>query len=384
MAITLATGEALVGEGNEVAHIDLLIGSKSGPVGEAFAHAFVNESEGHTNLLAVVTPNLPAKPDTVLSNKVTIKGAKQAVQLFGPAQAAVSRAVVDSVAEGVIPKDQVDDLCIIVGVFIHWEAEDDKKIYDWNYEAVKTSIARALGGEPSTDKVLADTPGCAAPVRRRRRGIAAAGHEPLNAQTGELPLAGLRTVVTGASSGIGRAIAIAFAAAGARVGIGFCRSLPQAQSLADELSPTDPAKHPLLQADLSTPEGCTGIVRDAFAALEHIDVWVNNAGADVLTGEARSWSDERKLQELIDVDLKATIRCSRLVAARMHPGGSILNIGWDHATIDGMAGENPELFAAVKGGVLGFSKSLARSLAPDLRVNVLCPGLGRDGLRGRH
>ena len=130
MAITLATGEALVGEGNEVAHIDLLLGSKSGPVGEAFAHAFVNESEGHTNLLAVVTPNLPAKPDTVLSNKVTIKGAKQAVQLFGPAQAAVARAVVDSVAEGVIPKDQVDDLCIIVSVFIHWEAKDDQKIYD--------------------------------------------------------------------------------------------------------------------------------------------------------------------------------------------------------------------------------------------------------------
>ena len=150
MAITLATGEALVGEGNEVAHIDLLIGSKSGPVGEAFAHAFVNESEGHTNLLAVVTPNLPAKPDTVISNKVTIKGARQAVQLFGPAQAAVSRAVVDSVAEGVIPKDQVDDLVMIVGVFIHWEAEDDKKIYDWNYEAVKMSIARAMGGEPST------------------------------------------------------------------------------------------------------------------------------------------------------------------------------------------------------------------------------------------
>lgn len=158
MAITLATGEALVGEGNEVAHIDLLLGSKSGPVGEAFANAFVNEKEGHTNLLAVVTPNLPAKPDTVISNKVTIKGARQALQLFGPAQAAVSRAVVDSVAEGVIPKDQVDDLAIIVGVFIHWEAKDDQKIYDWNYEAVKSSIARALGGEPSTDKVLAETP----------------------------------------------------------------------------------------------------------------------------------------------------------------------------------------------------------------------------------
>ncbi len=158
MAITLATGEALTGDGNELAHIDLLIGSKSGPVGEAFASAFTNEKEGHTNLMAVVTPNLPAKPDTVISNKVTIKGAKQAVQLFGPAQAAVARAVVDSVAEGVIPKDQVDDLCLIVGVFIHWEAEDDKKIFDYNYEAVKLSIARALKGEPSIDKVLAETP----------------------------------------------------------------------------------------------------------------------------------------------------------------------------------------------------------------------------------
>ena len=115
MAITLATGEALTGDGNELAHIDLLIGSKSGPVGAAFASAFTTESEGHTNLLAVVTPNLAAKPDTVITNKVTIKGEKQAVQLFGPAQAAVARAVVDSVAEGVIPKDQVDDLCLIVG-----------------------------------------------------------------------------------------------------------------------------------------------------------------------------------------------------------------------------------------------------------------------------
>ena len=90
MAITLATGESLNGDGNELAHIDLLIGSKSGPVGEAFANAFVNERAGHTNLLAVVTPNLAAKPDTVISNKVTIKGEKQAVQLFGPAQAAVA------------------------------------------------------------------------------------------------------------------------------------------------------------------------------------------------------------------------------------------------------------------------------------------------------
>jgi 5,6,7,8-tetrahydromethanopterin hydro-lyase len=157
-AITLATGEALVGEGDEVAHIDLLLGSKSGPVGAAFANALVSESEGHTNLLAVVTANLAAKPDTLMTNKVTIKGAKQAVQLFGPAQAAVARAVVASVDEGVIPKDQVDDLVIIVGVFIHWDAADDKKIYDYNYEATKQAIARALNGEPSIDKVLADTP----------------------------------------------------------------------------------------------------------------------------------------------------------------------------------------------------------------------------------
>jgi 3-oxoacyl-[acyl-carrier protein] reductase len=194
----------------------------------------------------------------------------------------------------------------------------------------------------------------------------------LTAQTGEPPLAGLRIVVTGASSGIGRAIAVGFAEAGARVGIGFHRSADAAQALADELGPDD--GHTLLGADLSTRDGCSSIVEEAFAALETVDVWVNNAGADVLTGEAAQWPGERKLDALIDVDLKATIRCSKLVAVRMRPGGCILNIGWDHATIDGMAGENPELFAAVKAGVLGFSKSFARSVAPDIRVNVLCPG----------
>jgi 5,6,7,8-tetrahydromethanopterin hydro-lyase len=158
MAITLATGESLVGDGNEVAHIDLVLGSKSGPVGTAFATALTTESEGHTNLMAVVTPNLAAKPDTIITNKVTIKGATQAVQLFGPGQAAVARAVVDSVSDGTIPRDQVDDLCLIVGVFIHWEATDDQKIYDYNYAAVKEAIARALGNQPSVDQVLAETP----------------------------------------------------------------------------------------------------------------------------------------------------------------------------------------------------------------------------------
>ena len=154
MASPFSVGESLVGDGNEVAHIDLIIGSKNGPVGDAFVEALINQHEGHTNLLAVVAPNLPAKPDTLMNNKVTIKGATQAVQMFGPAQAAVARAVVDSVREGVIPEDQVDDLCLIVGVFIHWLAEDDKAIFDNNYQATKESIARALGNEPSTQAVL--------------------------------------------------------------------------------------------------------------------------------------------------------------------------------------------------------------------------------------
>ena len=154
MPPTLQVGESLVGEGDEVAHVDVLVGSKSGPVGEAFANALVNQKHGHTNLLAIVAPNLPAKPDTIMSNKVTIDGAVQAVQMFGPAQAAVARAVVDSVREGVISEGDVDDLCIICGVFIHWEATDDKKIFDYNYQATKEAIARALANEPSVSTIL--------------------------------------------------------------------------------------------------------------------------------------------------------------------------------------------------------------------------------------
>jgi 5,6,7,8-tetrahydromethanopterin hydro-lyase len=154
MAADFFIGESLVGEGNEVAHIDLIIGSKSGPAGAAFTHALSNQKDGFSTLLAVVTPNLAAKPDTLLFNKVTIKGAGQAVQMFGPAQAAVARAVVDSVREGVIPEADVEDLCIVVGVFIHWEAADDKKIFDYNYQATKESIARALGNQPSLQDIL--------------------------------------------------------------------------------------------------------------------------------------------------------------------------------------------------------------------------------------
>ncbi len=169
MAADFFLGESLVGDGNEVAHIDLIIGSKSGPAGSAFCNALANNKDGFTTLLAVVAPNLPAKPDTLLFNKVTIKGAKQAVQMFGPAQAAVARAVVDSVASGVIPKDKADDLCILVGVFIHWDASDDNKIYDYNYQATKESIARALGKKPTVDEVISGSKSAKHPVLARSR-----------------------------------------------------------------------------------------------------------------------------------------------------------------------------------------------------------------------
>src|SRR5687768_5144560 len=116
--MSMYIGEALVGEGNEVAHIDLLIGSKDGPVGFAFAQALADQKHGHSNLLAVLEPNLVCKPATVLITKVTIKGAGQAVQMFGPAQKAVAKAVADSVASGVLRKDQAEELVIVCGVFI--------------------------------------------------------------------------------------------------------------------------------------------------------------------------------------------------------------------------------------------------------------------------
>ncbi|MCE9524854.1 MAG: formaldehyde-activating enzyme [Planctomycetales bacterium] len=152
--MSIYVGEALVGEGNEIAHIDLLIGDKAGPVGVAFANALSTQTQGHSNLLAVLTPNLAVKPATVMITKVTIKGAKQAVQMFGPAQYAVAKAVADSVEAGVIPKDQAENLVIVCGVFIHWEANDDKKIFQYNYEATKLSIERAMKKQPSVEEML--------------------------------------------------------------------------------------------------------------------------------------------------------------------------------------------------------------------------------------
>ena len=134
-------GESLVGEGNEVANIDLLIGPRGSAVETAFCNALTNNKDGFTSLLAVIAPNMACKPNTILFNKVTIKGAKQAVQ--------------DSVAEGIIPVEEADDVFICVGVFIHWEADDDAKIQEYNYKATKEAIERAVTGKPTAAEATA-------------------------------------------------------------------------------------------------------------------------------------------------------------------------------------------------------------------------------------
>ncbi len=148
-------GESLVGDGNEIAHIDLIMGPRGSAAEAAFCNALSNQKDGHNTLLAVVSPNLACKPNTILFNKVTIKGAKQAVQMFGPAQRAVAMAVTDSVESGIIPANEADDIYICVGVFIHWMAEDDAKIQDYNYEATKQSIERAVKRIPKASDVIA-------------------------------------------------------------------------------------------------------------------------------------------------------------------------------------------------------------------------------------
>lgn len=141
-------GEALYGEGNEVAHVDLIIGPRGSPAEVAFCNTLTNQKRGVNGLLAVLAPNLMAKPATVMFNKVDIKNAKQAVQMFGPAQCGVAQAVADSVKEGLIPISEANDLFICVGVFIHWDAADNTKIQDWNYEATKLALQRAINELP--------------------------------------------------------------------------------------------------------------------------------------------------------------------------------------------------------------------------------------------
>ncbi len=153
---TYLIGEALLGEGNELAHVDLLIGDKEGAVGKAFASGMTSLSVGHTPLLAVIRPNLPPKPYTLLVPKVTVKNMEDAGKIFGPAQAAIAKAVADSVEENVIPRDKVDDWVIVCSVFIHPQASDFRRIYQYNYGATKLALKRALTGYPSVDKMLYD------------------------------------------------------------------------------------------------------------------------------------------------------------------------------------------------------------------------------------
>lgn len=151
----MMVGESLVGDGNEVAHIDLIIGPRGSAAETAFANCLTNNKDGFTALLAVVAPNLLCKPATVMFNKVTIKGAKQAVQMFGPAQRGVAMAVADSVEDGTIPADEADNVFVSVGVFIHWLADSDAKIQEYNYRATREAIQRAVAGSPTAAEVVA-------------------------------------------------------------------------------------------------------------------------------------------------------------------------------------------------------------------------------------
>jgi 3-oxoacyl-[acyl-carrier protein] reductase len=188
-------------------------------------------------------------------------------------------------------------------------------------------------------------------------------------------LAGLAAVVTGGSSGIGQAIAEACAREGATVLLTYRDAAKSARGVVAGIRERG-GQAQALRADLSTVAACERLVRQAHRRLGRLDLWVNNAGADILTTETAEWGWERKLDLLLAVDLKGTIACCYAAARLMRrqpEGGRLVNMSWDHATT-GMAGDNPELFSAVKGGVLSFSKSLARSLAPAIRVNVVAPG----------
>lgn len=187
-------------------------------------------------------------------------------------------------------------------------------------------------------------------------------------------LTGQTAVVTGSSSGIGRAIALELAAAGAAVLVHAHRSREAAEAAAGQIRQQG-CQSEVILCDLADQATHEALIERAWAWRGGVDLWINNAGADVLTGEAAGWPFERKLEELWRVDVTATARLSRLAGARMKQRGSgvIINLGWDQAE-QGMAGDSGELFAAIKGAVMAFTKSLASSLAPQVRVNCLAPG----------
>ncbi|MBV9125776.1 MAG: 2-amino-4-hydroxy-6-hydroxymethyldihydropteridine diphosphokinase [Planctomycetes bacterium] len=187
-------------------------------------------------------------------------------------------------------------------------------------------------------------------------------------------LAGQRALVTGSTSGIGRAIALELAAAGADVIVHGRRSLPAAEEVVRGIRSAGVRSRVIL-ADLSAPDQCEFLAQAAWKDWGPLDIWINNAGADTLTGEAAHWPFARKLQELLAVDVTATVLLARDVGRRMQEAGSgvIINVGWDQAET-GMEGDSGQLFAAAKAAVMAFTKSLALTLAPQVRVNCLAPG----------
>ena len=199
----------------------------------------------------------------------------------------------------------------------------------------------------------------------------------------DFDLTGQTAVVTGSSSGIGRAIALELAAAGADVVVHARDSRQAAEEVAEQIR-LQGRQANIALCDLADEESHDSLVEQAWAWRGHVDIWINNAGADVLTGEAAHRTFEQKLAELWRVDVNATLRLSRLVGARMKARGSgtIVNIGWDQAE-HGMAGDSGELFTATKGAVMAFTRSLAKSLAPEVRVNCLAPGWIKTAWGGR-
>src|SRR5213082_3574625 len=190
-------------------------------------------------------------------------------------------------------------------------------------------------------------------------------------------LSGRVALVTGASSGIGRAIALAYAAAGADVSLTFHGNRSGAEETAEQARAAGRRAEPL-QADLAEGRDIDALAEAVRRAFGRVDVWVNNAGADILTGEASRLSWTEKLDRLLAVDLRGTVLASWKAVELMRaqpPGGVILNMSWDHILTGGMKGEYTQVFCAAKGGVYSFSRALAHAAAPHIRVNVLGPGL---------
>lgn len=186
-------------------------------------------------------------------------------------------------------------------------------------------------------------------------------------------LTGKWALVTGSSSGIGRAIAVELAHSGANVIVHGNRNRAGAKQVAAEIADLG-VDAKILLCDLSDLTSLDGFVAQAWQ-IAPLDLWVNNAGVDVLTGEAADWPFDRKMAALWEVDVRATVQLSRLVGEKMKQrgSGSILNIGWDQAAT-GMEGDSGEMFATTKGAVMAFTRSIAKTLAPEVRVNCIAPG----------